>query len=295
MCFESCDDGNVITTELDFQEIFETCENGDLVLFKTKSNPSESLSVQLQGVTLNDFFNVDDTGVFENTYNISSSNPFNYHTYSNASLPNDLFCNAIPNSEVNILEDNEATSGFVDVRTTLIEDDNDGIPAELEDRNNNGNLDDDDTDGDGLPDYIDVDDDGDNVLTRNENPDPNNDESLTDAQDTDADGIPDYLDDDDDGDGVKTINEENDSQDNNPSNDITNNDIGPDFLNPSISTSVSATSYRSHTISRTYNVLVTIRSIDLNFASFDTFSFGLLDSNQIPSDLTSISIIPDFN
>ena len=43
-------------------------------------------------------------------------------------------------------------------------------------------------------DYKDSDDDGDNVPTLNEKPDPNDDGDLSDAQDTDGDGIPDYLD-----------------------------------------------------------------------------------------------------
>ncbi|MFD2593247.1 PKD-like domain-containing protein, partial [Aquimarina hainanensis] len=50
-----------------------------------------------------------------------------------------------------------------------------------------------DTDGDGTPDFQDIDDDNDGLLTIDENPDPNGDGIPTDAQDTDGDGIPDYL------------------------------------------------------------------------------------------------------
>ena len=57
---------------------------------------------------------------------------------------------------------------------------------------------------------------------------------LTTARDSDEDNIPDYLDNDDDNDGVLTRNEENDSRDQNPSNDITNINFGPDYLNPEI-------------------------------------------------------------
>ncbi|PRP65805.1 FKBP-type peptidyl-prolyl cis-trans isomerase [Nonlabens agnitus] len=42
--------------------------------------------------------------------------------------------------------------------------------------------------------YIDRDDDGDGILTKDENPDPNGDGNPNDALDTDGDGIPDYLD-----------------------------------------------------------------------------------------------------
>ena len=60
---------------------------------------------------------------------------------------------------------------------------------------------------------------------------------LTTARDSDEDNIPDYLDNDDDNDGVLTRNEENDSRDQNPSNDITNINFGPDYLNPEINSS----------------------------------------------------------
>lgn len=46
--------------------------------------------------------------------------------------------------------------------------DRDGVLNINEDLNNNGDLYDDDTDGDGIPDFLDVDDDGDNILTRRE-------------------------------------------------------------------------------------------------------------------------------
>lgn len=64
-----------------------------------------------------------------------------------------------------------------------------------------------DTDGDGIPDYLDEDDDNDNVLTIDELADPNGNGVPEDALDTDGDGIPNYLDVDDDGDGILTINE----------------------------------------------------------------------------------------
>ncbi len=64
-----------------------------------------------------------------------------------------------------------------------------------------------DTDGDGTPDYLDDDDDNDNVLTADEAPDTNGNKTPEDALDTDGDGIPNYLDADDDGDGILTINE----------------------------------------------------------------------------------------
>lgn len=283
---QSCDDGDIITIELDFEDTFSECGTTSLVLFKTKEDPSESLSLKLNGVTLDDILTVDDTGIFENTYTINATNPFNYRTYSNTSLPSDLFCSDIPNSEVIITQDIESTSGEADLKTELTEDDNDGVPAFLEDRNNNGNLEDDDTDGDTIPDYIDADDDGDNILTRDEAPDPNGDEDLSDAQDTDGDSIPDYLDNDDDGDGVKTRDEENDSQDNNPANDITNNEVGADYLNPEVATTVPATAYRDHTISQTFEVTIILRNVDIQIISADEYDFGKLDSSELSKSRT---------
>jgi len=152
--------------------------------------------------------------------------------------------------------------------------------------------DNDDTDGDGLPNYLDEDDDGDNVLTKNEKPDPNTDGNLSDAQDTDADTIPDYLDDDDDGDGVKTRDEENDTQDQNPTNDITNSDVGADYLNKDISTLVAATAYREHTINQTYIVTLNITNISIDILSQDEFDFGTLSDSKLSS---SRNVTPDFN
>ena len=146
-----------------------------------------------------------------------------------------------------VIESQQAYDDFYDF---ALEDDNDGIPAELEDINENGDLTDDDTDGDGLPNYIDVDDDGDNVLTSVEIDTDNadgDDNPLTNPKDTDGDGIPNHLDIDDDGDGVNSIDEENLSQDNNPANDFTDPAIA-DYLNPDVASTVPASAYRVHTI-----------------------------------------------
>ncbi|MEX0996447.1 MAG: hypothetical protein WDZ45_05330 [Flavobacteriaceae bacterium] len=84
------------------------------------------------------------------------------------------------------------TFNLLDV-TTDIDHDEDGIPSIMEDLNNNGFLGDDDTDDNGIPNYLDSDDDGDDVLTRDEiviNPD-----GTIEFPDTNENGIPDYLDD----------------------------------------------------------------------------------------------------
>ncbi len=78
-----------------------------------------------------------------------------------------------------------------------------------------------DTDGDGLLNYLDNDDDGDQVPTNME--DPNG------SLDTDGDGTPDYLDPDDDGDGYYTIEEDANGNDS-PLDDDYDGDGIPDYL-----------------------------------------------------------------
>ncbi len=285
----SCDDGDIITTELDFDNNFEVCASGrDLVFFKTKNEPSESLSLKVANLSLADLIAVDEFGVFIDTLNITTTNIFNYRTYRNATLPSDLFCNAIPNSNVSITQDVESTSGTAPIKTILTEDDDDGISIELDVDINNNN----DTDGDGLPNFIDADDDGDNVLTKDENPDPNGDGNLDDAQDTDEDGIPDYLDADDDGDGINTRDEENDSQNQNPADDITVNGL-PDYLNKDVANlnTPAATAFREHLISQNYVITVQIKDIDLELISLDTFNFGVLNNSITTS---SRRVVPEF-
>jgi len=78
----------------------------------------------------------------------------------------------------------------------LMDSDGDGLYDIYEDVNNDNNLANDDTDGDGVPNYLDLDDDGDGYATWEaiEGADPNGDHNPSDAIDTDGDGIPDYLD-----------------------------------------------------------------------------------------------------
>ncbi|MDX1702030.1 MAG: hypothetical protein R3250_15500, partial [Melioribacteraceae bacterium] len=204
--------------------------------------------------------------------------------------PGGVFCNDIPVNVI-ITNDSQSDSGSVTVTTLLTEDDNDGIPAELEDINENGDLDDDDSDGDGLPNYLDDDDDGDNVSTSAENPNYSASNGLTEAQDSDQDLIPDYLDTDDDGDGVLTRDEENETVDQNPVNDITDNTIGPDYLNDQVSTETPATAFRIHTIKQTYTVTAIVSDFSFPNLNQDELDFGTLD----PAPTNERTVIPDFN
>ena len=291
--FMTCNDGDIITVELDFEDTFEQC--GELVFYKTKADPSESLSIDFNIVNnIETFLNVDADNMYVSG---DLAVVFNYRTY-NTSLPTDYFCTNIPPSSVTIVSDDQSDDSTAKITTTLTEDDNDGIPAELEDINGDGDLTNDDTDGDGIANYLDDDDDGDNVPTATENPDPNNDDLINDAQDTDGDGTPDYLDTDDDGDGVLTRDEEFETPDQNPTNDIDNASIGPDYLNDMFSMSVPATDYREHTIVQTYTIRCIVNSIGLSNLNQQTFDFGSLPplrNSDNTGTIRDLNVTPDFN
>ena len=89
-----------------------------------------------------------------------------------------------------------------------------------------------DTDGDGIPDFADVDDDGDGVLTIYEIPDQNGDGSPNDALDSDQESVPNYLDIDDDDDGVLTKEEFADQNDDGVPDDAldSDNEQVPNYL-----------------------------------------------------------------
>lgn len=201
----SCDDGDIITVELEFDQELSLCgdtESDNYVVYDTKTDPNESLTLLFPSNSSTDKIFNPETTPYTFEINISSSVRFNYRTYNGN--PSGLICEEIPDSDVSITKDYEASGGTVMTETTFVDDDEDGIPSELEDINGNGDLEDDDTDGDSIPNYKDSDDDNDNVSTLKENPDPNGDGLIDDAQDSDGDTIPDYLDTDDDNDGTIT-------------------------------------------------------------------------------------------
>ena len=282
----SCDDGDVFEVTLEFEDTFESC--GSLVFFKTKDSPPESLSIQLAGQSIEDFLEVGEDNTFQEIFEFSSNNnAFNYRTYSSAPNADDVFCNDIPPANIDIVSDAESTSGTATVTTVLVEDDNDGIPAEFEDENLDGDNDPStnptDTDMDGIPNYLDVDDDGDNVLTTAEGANYTEEDGLANAQHSDTDGIPDYLDPDDDGDGVLTRDEENITTDLNPQNDVSDPNVGADYLNPAIATTVTATEYREHEIQQTYTIGIFVENIQLPNLTQDDLDFGTLTGNSATS------------
>lgn len=291
-----CNDGDIIDVEFNFNDDFEYSECGQFIFYKINETGNESLALSLSGIVEDDLFAFDeiltndqDTIIIERSID-ETSNRFNYRTYSGEVNGSDLFCNPIPPSDINVISEEESPSGTVVITITARDDDNDGVPAEFEDVNGNGNLFDDDTDGDGIPNFLDVDDDGDNVTTLNElNENGRNENFGTNTLDTDGDGIPDYLDTDDDGDSILTRDEESIIQDQNPRNDITDIDAGPDYLNPNVTTAVEAIAYRPHPITRTYTISIVVNNIQFSFLNQTSFDFGENVSSE------SIQKTPIFN
>lgn len=292
--FNSCNDGDIILSQLEFDNTYKEC--GNVVFYKTKTEPFESLSLQLTSPA----FKFDEfiTNAKKDTTNYTyqtvyiiddAKNKLNYRTYS--INPNSLFCNDIPPADLGIIADTSSPTGEAIITGTLIADDNDGIPSKLEDINKDGNLKNDDTDGDGLPNYIDSDDDGDNVLTKDEGITYDAEKQELTAKDTDGDKIPDYLDTDDDGDGVLTRDEENTSQDQDPTNDTTLNQ-GADYLNPKVNDTVPATKFREHIYNEVLNLDIQVIKITLKDIRLDEFNFGKLEGS--PNTIKEIKVTPEF-
>ncbi len=275
LILNSCNDGDIITVELQFDQELSLCgdENSEnYVIYDTKADPNESLTLLFPGSSTNDLIFNPVNNPHTGSFNINGSSVrFNYRTYDGD--PSGLICEEIPSSNVNIIDDYESTSGTVTYISTFVDDDNDDIPTLLEDLNGNGDLEDDDTDGDGIPNYKDADDDGDNVLTKAENPDPNGDELLDDAQDTDNDGTPDYLDTDDDDDGVITRYED-ENLNGNLFDDLAPGSIIARFLdNTAIDTFVND-AVNSNTFTRTVTVEFIIENTDLGILNTDLIELG---------------------
>lgn len=211
----TCDDGDILTIDLDFDGELERCENDidSYVLYDTRDDPNEALLLIIERDDTNELLFTKPTMVGDPTQLVidESDTFFFFRSYSRAIETGEL-CEVIPPDDLTITESYSAPDGTVFVTTTVVDDDNDGIPNEYEGISGEASADgiywdSDDWDEDGIPDYLDQDDDNDNVLTKNEidTDDLDGDDNpTTDYLDTDGDGDPDYLDEDDDGDGVDT-------------------------------------------------------------------------------------------
>ncbi|SDH72495.1 T9SS type A sorting domain-containing protein [Winogradskyella thalassocola] len=151
--------------------------------------------------------------------------------------------------------------------------DSDGVIDADEDINDNGNLEDDDTDGDDIPNYLDDDDDGDGVATSVEINIVLGRNTMHPFVDTDNDTIENYLDNDDDGDGVLTIDEDyNDNGD--PTDDDTNSNTIPDYLESSVALSINefnVTSFSMFPNPAKENVTIQLASSNFGTGSVNIF------------------------
>lgn len=282
--FFGCNDGDIINTTFDFDDAsLQYCTGSDSFLFyKINEAKTEAISLLFEGDT-NLFIASDTTDITLN----STTNTVNYRIFNGEVTP-EYFCIEVPPTSPDVSEEFIGNSGIAKLITQTTYDDMDGLPFDAE-----GSL---DTDEDGILNYFDFDDDGDNVPTLleidTENADGDN-NPLTNPKDTDGDSIPDYLDDDDDNDGVLTRDEDSNSN-LNPTDDITDTAIGPDYLNPNVSKGFNITEYREHSFEFSTDIILTINNLILVNENeqriYETINLGSIADFLSGTLLTS----PDF-
>lgn len=249
--FISCDNGDIIVTTFDLEESnLNLCSLGQQnVLYVTNDDGVyESMSLQLNEASLENIQEALSENPGETIEIALSNNNLLVYRIYDGEIGNDYFCRAVPPSDPNVIDEYITTEGTVRI-TTNYNDTGDGQDADgdgiinieegmdPDERNNPDSETHQDTDGDAIPDYLDIDDDGDNVTTVREN--------LVDAEelvddtypDSDGDGVPNYLDPNDDGDNVDTRFEVNPNDPNtwdNPASYVLAEDGTPNYLNPEI-------------------------------------------------------------
>ncbi|SDR72787.1 hypothetical protein [Gramella sp. MAR_2010_147] len=277
----SCDDGEIIVTSFDFEDSdVEFCEGPNKNVFYSINNNDvfESISLEFNSSVLDvgEDGNIIPPEEEEISFNLtgdgSNNNRIVYRIF-NSEVPNDYFCNVVPPSQPAVIEEWISgtgavvyiTPGFAD-ESPNIDVDGDGLDNIDEGWDPDG-VDHLDTDEDGIPDYLDVDDDGDNVETDIELANSANDPVNSDGQrDTDEDGIPNYLDNDDDNDGILTRFEVQEGDENNPTLFQTAEGI-PNYLNPEQVDELRHDVYILNDITRSYGYRITVE--DLKFTKQD--------------------------
>ena len=282
--FTNCNDGDVLEVGLEFDKNLSFCDQSStsFLMYDIKQDPFESLSLLFPRNAATELIFAPIENNYLGTFEINGNTVrFNYRTYDGN--PANLLCALVPDPNTTIINDYESPSGNVTTKTSFIDDDEDGIPTNVEDLNLDGDDDPEtnptDTDGDGIPDYRDADDDNDNILTKFENHNYSVEFGLANAQDSDGDGIPDYLDNDDDGDGILTRYEDEDL-DLDPRNDYVTSPAVPRYLDPlaidSFQTAIDLleVSFVPNKFKRTYTVKFKLNSIDIQILSTDEIDFG---------------------
>lgn len=256
----SCDDGEIIVTDFNFENPqLQRCGDDEAhVLFKiNNTGVNEAIAFRFNMQTPETGFFATEEGQL--TIPINATNQIVYRVFDGP-VDNSYFCNEIPPVSPRVTEEYRSTTGgeviITSTLNTATDHDGDGVLSVDEGMSENR-----DTDGDGIPDYLDIDDDGDNVLTRIELA-VEAEQSANGYPDSDGDGIPDYLDADDDNDGVPTRNEDW-NENLNPADDRDTDTRIPHYLNPDISDFIEITGTRENTISRSFRYLVTVRNLTL--------------------------------
>lgn len=271
----ACDDGDFNTPSFDFSsETIKISYCGELVFYKLNSNQQESLILNLKDETNTDnsFFKTEFTKQY--TITETGTNTFLYRIF-NGKVSSTYFCNDVPPTSP-IVSSEWFGNGTLTIANTITLDDEDKVPSAIEGLTL-------DTDGDGYPNYIDTDDDGDNITTINE--DLNKDGDPT-NDDTDGDGIPNYLDNDDDNDGVLSVNESKTADEN-------NNGI-VDYLDPATTSFLAATTTPVNKYKKKYSMTLKFSTLDLtntesSFKYIDGYTVGTLTGSFEISDLPTTS------
>lgn len=293
----ACDDGEIIVTSFDFEDsTLRFCEgpNRNVIYAVNNDNVFESISLEFS----NNQLRVDDNGNLippdedQIIFPLTGNNRIVYRIL-NAEVPNDYFCNVVPPSSPLVIEEwISGTGATVIVNTTFTDEsptsdpDNDGLDNSEEGWVFGGPYQ--DTDDDRIPDYLDRDDDGDNVPTSvelaNSAGDPVDENGR---RDSDEDGIPNYLDEDDDNDGVLTRLEVQEGDENNPTLFQTAEGIS-NYLNPEQTDELQHDVYIIHDISRNYGYQILINNLKFvkqdgsgESIQYENYNFGTLRASNI--------------
>ena len=259
----SCDDGNFDVPEFQFSSIdIDDC--GDVVLFKINENetlvveidpkfPKDEDDTFLTHEWIDKTFTVTETGTNKITYRTLSEKPTSSY-----------FCQNIPPTSPAVISEWTGT-GTILVNTIFTEDDNDNVENESITEN---------TDGDDYPNYIDSDDNGDGIATKNEDVDGDGDPTN---DDTDGDTIPNYLDKDDDEDGTDTKFESN-------TEDANGNDI-KDYLDPDTTSSLTEARELKNSYEELYKTTIIIEPLKLTNSNgapinYDRYEFGTIETSK---------------
>ncbi|QYA26215.1 hypothetical protein G3I01_12100 [Gramella sp. MT6] len=269
----ACDDGDIIVTTFDFENSnLQFCDGTSKNVFYAVNDNDvfESFSVEFSNsdFSLNENGSIREPGIGDTiSFDLNNSNRAVYRIYD-TDLPsgNDTyFCSVVPPSSPTVIEEWVSTGGKVVLYPEYndLAGDSDIDGDDLSNLEENF-LEEQDTDGDGIPDYLDIDDDGDNVPTEDERIVNVGDNVNEDGElDTDEDGIPNYLDEDDDNDRVLTRFEVSSEDPDNPSGFSSVGDGTANYLNDEQTAEFIHDEYIPHNITRNYRYVLRIDDLSM--------------------------------